>query len=142
MYAIIDSGGKQYRVVEGQRLAVEKLAGEVGDKVTFDNVLLVGGEGEASVGTPSVSRATVQGTIEEHGRAAKIVVFKFKRRKMYRRKRGHRQDQTLVRIDAISVGAGKAAAPKKAARSKKADSPAEKADAASGKGGGGIADGT
>ena len=103
MYAVIQSGGKQYRVFPGDLLSVEKLGGEVGDRITFEDVLLVGADEETQVGQPVVSGASVIGTIVDQARGDKIVVFKFKRRKMYRRKTGHRQYLTAVRIDEIKT---------------------------------------
>lgn len=103
MYAVIASGGKQYKVQAGETLRVEKLKGEVGQPITFDQVLLVG-EGETlRVGQPLVANARVKARIVEQDRARKILVFKYKRRKRYRRKLGHRQPYTAVRIDAIEV---------------------------------------
>ncbi|HSR52598.1 MAG TPA: 50S ribosomal protein L21 [Acidobacteriota bacterium] len=103
MYAIIRTGGKQYRVSEGDSIKVEKLEGEVGDAVDFEEVLMVGGDDGAQVGSPTLE-GKVTGTIAEHGKGKKVLVFKFKRRKMYRRKRGHRQPFTRVNIDKIQVG--------------------------------------
>ena len=102
MYAVVRSGGKQYRVSPGGSVRVEKLAGEVGSKVTLDEVLMIGGEGDVKIGTPTVDGASVSGTITAHGRGDKIRVFKMKRRKGYRRTQGHRQDYTEIRIDGIS----------------------------------------
>ena len=101
MYAVVKTGGKQVRVSPGQSIRVEKLAGDVGEAISFDEVLMVGGDGEARVGTPLVEGASVRGTIAEQGRGAKITVFKMKRRKGYRRKQGHRQDYTEVRVESI-----------------------------------------
>ena len=101
MYAVVKTGGKQVRVSPGASVRVEKLAGDVGDAITFDQVLLVGGEGEARIGTPLVEGASVRGTIAAQGRSPKIIVFKMKRRKNYRRKQGHRQDYTEVRVESI-----------------------------------------
>ena len=101
MYAVVKTGGKQVRVTPGQAVRVEKLPGEVGDTVTFDEVLLVGGDAEPKVGTPLVEGATVTGKITAQGRHPKITVFKLKRRKNYRRKQGHRQPYTEVTVDAI-----------------------------------------
>ncbi len=100
MYAVIASGGKQYKVETGQVLRLEKLAGEVGDKVELAPVLMIGGEGEPQIGQPHLEGA-VNATIIEQGKAKKIVVFKKKRRKGYRVKRGHRQPFTAVRIEDI-----------------------------------------
>lgn len=102
MYAVIATGGKQYRVSEGDRLRVETLEGDVGQKIVFDKVLMVGGDDAAKVGTPTLKGVTVEAEIEDHNRAKKIVVFKFKRRKNYRRKYGHRQPYTALKITRIS----------------------------------------
>ena len=106
MFAVIETGGKQYRVSEGDVLDVEllsELAAEDAQGVTFDRVLMVGGEGEARVGTPTVEGASVSASLVSAVRGPKIVVFKKKRRKGYRRTRGHRQDLHRIRIDAISA---------------------------------------
>lgn len=103
MYAIIQTGGKQYRVSEGQRLRVEKLSGAVGDEVTLDQVLLVGGDGEVRIGAPRVEGAQVTATITAQDRARKIIVFKKKRRKGYHKKQGHRQYFTELKITGISA---------------------------------------
>ncbi len=105
MYAIIESGGKQYRVAEGDLINLERLQGEIGEKVNFDRVLLVGDEETAHLGTPWVERGQVVGTIADQGKLGKIIVFKFKRRKGYRRRKGHRQLVTTVRIEKIALGA-------------------------------------
>jgi large subunit ribosomal protein L21 len=102
MYAVIKTGGKQYRVAEGDRLRVEKLAGNVGDAVTFDTVLLVGSGDGVKVGAPLVSGAKVQAKITAQDRAKKIIIFKFRRRKNYRRKTGHRQPFTALEITGIT----------------------------------------
>ena len=108
-FAIIESGGKQYRVGPGDLVDVEFLDGNVGEQVTFEEVLLVSGDEAPHLGSPTVFGARVVGTIEKQAKADKIVVFKFKRRKMYRRKRGHRQQFTRIRIDDILLlGEGKA----------------------------------
>lgn len=100
MYAIIETGGKQYAVSPGDYVRVEKLAGSVGDAIELSNVIAVSGE-DGALRTGSDAQATVTATIADHGRRAKINVFKFKRRKMYRRRIGHRQDFTQLRIDSI-----------------------------------------
>jgi large subunit ribosomal protein L21 len=101
MYAVIQTGGKQYRVMPGQDIQIEKLPGAVGDAVTFDQVLLTS-DGEAvRVGQPLVESSKVLGRILRQAKAKKVMVVKFKRRKDYRRKRGHRQPFTLVRIETI-----------------------------------------
>lgn len=102
MYAIIRTGGKQYRVSEGDTIRVEKLPGEVGGEVELSDVLMVGGE-KPLVGKPLVKGATVKAEIVAQDRAKKIVVFKFKRRKKYRRKAGHRQPYTELKITGIAV---------------------------------------
>lgn len=102
-YAVIRTGGKQYRVSEGQLVKIEKLAGEVGDKVTLGDVLFVGGNGEVKIGAPLVTDAKVTGEIVGQGKAKKVLVFKKKRRKSYSRQRGHRQHQTTLKITAIEA---------------------------------------
>jgi large subunit ribosomal protein L21 len=103
MYAIIKTGGKQYRVSKGQALRVEKLDGEVGDALDLEQVLLVGGDGETRIGTPFLDGAKVGATIKAQGRAKKIIVFKKKRRKGYHKKQGHRQAYTEIEITGISA---------------------------------------
>ena len=104
-YAVIRTGGKQYRVSEGDLVKVEKLVGAVGDKVTLADVLFVGGNGagEVKIGSPLVSNAKVTGEIVSQARAKKILVFKKKRRKSYSRQHGHRQYQTTLKITAIEA---------------------------------------
>jgi large subunit ribosomal protein L21 len=102
MYAVIKTGGKQYRVSEGDRLRVEKLAGEVGGTVELGEVLMLGGDAP-KVGKPTVPGAKVVAEIVAQDRAKKIIVFKIKRRKNYRRKNGHRQPFTELRIKAIQA---------------------------------------
>ncbi|BDG09907.1 MAG TPA: 50S ribosomal protein L21 [Anaeromyxobacteraceae bacterium] len=99
MYAVIRTGGKQYRVTEGDRLKVEKVEAEVGGKLTFD-VLLVGGEGEAKVGRPVVEGAAVEGEVVSHGKHKKVINFR-KKKEGWTKKRGHRQPFTEVRITAV-----------------------------------------
>jgi large subunit ribosomal protein L21 len=103
MYAVIETGGKQYRVEPGQTVVVEKLAGDEGAAVEFDRVLLVSsGDGaDVKVGQPVLSGARVTGQIVEHTLGEKLIVFKFRRRKNYVRKNGHRQEYTAVKIDQI-----------------------------------------
>ncbi|MCK6257906.1 50S ribosomal protein L21 [Fictibacillus sp. WQ 8-8] len=101
MYAIIQTGGKQVRVEEGQVIYVEKLDVEAGDTVTFEDVLMVGGD-SLKVGAPLLDGVTVTGKVEKHGRGQKVVVYKFKAKKNYRRKQGHRQPYTKVVIDKIN----------------------------------------
>ena len=101
MYAVIRTGGKQYRVAKNDVIKVEKLAGAAGATVKFDEVLMVGDGAKAMIGTPLVKGATVTATVLEQGKGEKIVVFKKKRRKNYRRKIGHRQLETVLRIAEI-----------------------------------------
>ena len=101
MYAVIETGGKQYRVNQGDIIKVEKLTADVGEKVDFDRIILVGEGADVKVGSPIVDGASVSGTVVEQDRHRKIIVFKMKRRKNYRRKQGHRQDYTGVLIDNI-----------------------------------------
>ena len=100
-YAVIRTGGKQYRVAEGDIVKVEKLPGDIGEKITLSDVLFVGGNGEVKIGTPLVTDAKVTGEIVGQMRAKKIIVFKKKRRKSYSRQQGHRQYQTALKITAI-----------------------------------------
>jgi large subunit ribosomal protein L21 len=104
MYAVIKTGGKQYRVAADEKLAIEKVVGEAGSEVVFTDVLMVGGDGTAKIGAPAVAGAKVVAEVVEQGRAPKVIAFKKRRRKNSRRKRGHRQHQTVVRIKEI-VGA-------------------------------------
>jgi len=103
MYAVVSTGGKQYRVQKGETLRVEKIPGEVGSKVTFDKVLMVADGENIRVGQPLLEKAAVQASIVEQDKAKKILVFKYKRRKRYRRKKGHRQPYTAIRIDGIEA---------------------------------------
>ncbi len=112
MYAIIEAGGKQYRVSEGDLIDVERRSGEVGQAVNFQEVLLVGDQETIHVGKPVLPGALVVGTIAEQGKGAKVIVFKFKRRKKYRKKQGHRQLFTRVKIDQIELDGQKRRKPK------------------------------
>ncbi|KGF03142.1 50S ribosomal protein L21 [Anaerococcus lactolyticus] len=103
MYAIIKTGGKQYKVSEGDLVRVEKLAYEVGETVDFDQVLLVSNDGDLKVGAPLVEGAKVTATVEDQNKDKKIVVYKYKPKKQYRKKHGHRQPYTLVKINSISL---------------------------------------
>jgi large subunit ribosomal protein L21 len=103
MYAVINTGGKQYKVQQGETLRIEKIVGDVGSKVTFDKVLMVADGETIRVGQPVIEQAAVQASIVEQDKAKKILVFKYKRRKRYRRKQGHRQPYTAIRIDGIEV---------------------------------------
>ncbi len=104
-YAIIKTGGKQYRVAPGDVIAVEKLDGEPGTELHFDEVLLTSRDGSVQVGTPTVAGVRVTAQVLRQGRAKKILIFKKKRRKNYRRRQGHRQAQTTVRVAAITGAA-------------------------------------
>ena len=105
MFAVIRTGGKQYKVAPNDVIAVEKLAGEPGATIELAEVLMVGDGASSSTGTPLLVGATVSATLVEHRRADKIIVFKKKRRQNYRRKNGHRQHQTVLRITGINAGA-------------------------------------
>jgi len=120
MFAVIKTGGKQYRVAADDKLKVEKVAGEVGDIITFGEVLVVGGD-TPTLGTPAVSGASVAAEVLDQGRGPKVIAFKKRRRKNSRRKRGHRQEFTLVRItEILTDGAkpSKKAAPKRTKKPK------------------------
>jgi large subunit ribosomal protein L21 len=103
MQAVIETGGKQYRVSEGDVIYIEKLPQEAQEKITFDKVLAVVGDGISNFGTPTVTGATVTGSIVKNGRSKKITVYKMHSKKNYRRKQGHRQPYTKVQIEKISV---------------------------------------
>lgn len=102
MYAIIETGGKQIKVTEGQEIFVEKLASDVDEEVTFDQVLFIGGDA-VKVGNPYVEGASVTAKVERHGRGKKITVFKYKPKKNYSRKQGHRQPYTKLVIEKINA---------------------------------------
>jgi large subunit ribosomal protein L21 len=128
MYAVIRTGGKQYRVAPEDVLDVERVSGEAGAKIEFADVLLVGGgDGEPQIGAPLLSGVTVAAEVVEHHRGDKIIVFKKKRRANYRRKQGHRQELTTIRITDILTGGEK---PKRAAKAEAAPAPAESQTAA------------
>ncbi len=101
MYAVLKTGGKQYKVVEGEEIKVEKIEANVGDSITLSEVLMVAGEGEPKVGTPFLSGVAVTAEVLDQMKAPKIIIFKKKRRKKYRRKNGHRQPLTKLKITAI-----------------------------------------
>ena len=103
MYAVIETGGKQYKVSEGDVIFVEKLDAAEGDSVTFDKVLILADGENISVGSPAVDGATVTAKVEKQGKARKIYVFKMKRKKNYRRKKGHRQPYTKLTIEKINA---------------------------------------
>ncbi len=120
MFAVIKTGGKQYKVAKDDVIVVEKLPGEAGSEVRLDQVLMLAGDDGANVGTPLIDGATVSATVVEQRRADKVIVFKRKRRKNYRRTKGHRQEQTVLRIvEILEAGAKRAAAKKPAAKKAK-----------------------
>ena len=127
MYAIIESCGKQYKVAEGDVVFFEKLDAEEGKKVTFDKVILVSEEGKVQIGNPYVKGVKVEGKVVSHGKGKKIIVFKMKAKKNYRRKQGHRQPYTKVEITSIKTTAKKAEAKTASAKAetKKATEKAE-----------------
>ena len=126
MYAIIESCGKQYKVAEGDVVFFEKLDAEEGKKVTFDKVILVSEEGKIQVGNPYVKGIKVEGKVVSHGKAKKIIVFKMKAKKNYRRKQGHRQPYTKVEITEIKTAAKKTATTAKKAETVEAKTAATK----------------
>jgi large subunit ribosomal protein L21 len=130
MYAVIRTGGKQYRVSPGDVIEVEKLSGEAGEIIQLSQVLMLGGEGSAQIGAPTVSGASVAAEVIAQKRGTKVIVFKKKRRKSYRRKRGHRQHLTALRITEILTGGKKPSqtAAKPAAAKKQAKTDAKKAE--------------
>ncbi|MBI5801529.1 MAG: 50S ribosomal protein L21 [Verrucomicrobia bacterium] len=103
MYAVLETGGKQYRVSAGDTLEIERLAVEAGQPVTFDRVLLVNADGKSTVGSPTVASATVVADVVAHKRGQKLIAFKMKRRKGYHRTVGHRQELTVVKITEIKA---------------------------------------
>ena len=124
MYAIVEIAGQQFKVAKDQKVYVHRLQGAEGSEVTFDNVMLVEDKGNVTIGAPAIVGATVKAKILSHLQGDKVIVFKKKRRKGYRRKNGHRQDFSLVQIDAISASAPK----KKVAPKKTADKAEKKKD--------------
>jgi large subunit ribosomal protein L21 len=103
MYAVIKTGGKQYKVAAGDKLKVEKLAGDVGSTVVLDKVLVITDGDNTTIGAPLISGAKVNATVVSHGRADKVMIFKFRRRKHYRKTQGHRQSFTEIQIDKIAA---------------------------------------
>lgn len=103
MHAIVETGGKQYKVAVGETLDVEKLDVQVGDSVSLDKVLMVFGDDSAQVGNPIVEGAHVAATVVEHGKGKKVVIFKYRPKQRYRLKKGHRQQYTRLHIDAIEA---------------------------------------
>ncbi len=118
MFAVIKTGGKQYRVEPDDVIRIERIAGEAGDEVAFDDVLMLGADGDTTLGAPLVDGAKVLGTLVEQARGKKIIVFKKKRRKNYRRRNGHRQELSIVRITDIAGPGGKMKAAAKEAPQK------------------------
>lgn len=112
MYAIVEISGKQFRVAKDEIVKVPSQNAAVNDKLNFSNVMLVDDDGKVSVGTPFVKDAIVAATVVEHGRDRKVIVFKKKKRKAYKVKRGHRQGYTMISIDSVAIAKPKAAAPK------------------------------
>ena len=131
MFAVIKTGGKQYRVAAQDTITVAKLTGEPGQSVTFDQVLMLSNDNGVEVGAPLVSGVTVTATVVEHTRGEKVIAFKKRRRQNSRRKRGHRQDYTVVRIAEILAGGEKPKAASKAKSTQAAAPEAAPADAAS-----------
>jgi large subunit ribosomal protein L21 len=103
MYAIVNTGGKQYKIKQGDILRVEKIPGEVGSPVSFDKVLMFSDGENVNIGRPVLDNVAVKGHIVDQGKGKKIIVFKYKRRKRYRRKLGHRQQYTEIKIDSIEA---------------------------------------
>jgi large subunit ribosomal protein L21 len=130
MFAVIRTGGKQYRVAKDDIISVEKLDGGEGASVTLDQVLMIGNGKNATIGAPLVASASVTATVLEQARADKIIVFKKKRRKDYRRKAGHRQNLTVLRINDIRASGDKATAQKTETKKAAAEKPAAKKPAA------------
>ena len=128
MYAVVMTGGKQYRVSAGDKIRVEKLNAEAGSTVSLDKVLVIGGEGETMVGAPYVEGASVEAEVVENGKADKVIIFKYKAKKDYRKKQGHRQPYTELKINGISVNGAKKS---KAAEAPKTEEAAEKTDLSS-----------
>lgn len=112
MYAVIKTGGKQYRVQEGDVITIEKLNANVGDKVEFDEVLVLGEGADIKVGTPFLDGVKVFGTVTENGKGKKVIIFKYKSKKDYRKKQGHRQPYTMVEITGLGTDKPAKAAPK------------------------------
>ena len=121
MYAVIKTGGKQYKVVAGERLKVQKIVGDVGATVVIDKVLMISDDANTTIGSPLISGATVSATVLSHGRADKVMIFKFRRRKHYRKTQGHRQSFTEIQIgEILAAGASAEKAAPKATKAKAA----------------------
>ena len=127
MYAVIKTGGKQYKVEAGATLKVEKLLGEVGSKVVIDKVLMINDGENTTIGAPLIAGATVNATVLSHGRADKVMIFKFRRRKHYRKTQGHRQSFTEILINDVNGKGVVVAKPAVAAKPAAAPKPATKA---------------
>ena len=130
MYAVVKTGGKQYRVTKDDTILVEKLDADEGQTVTLSDVMLLGDGDKVTVGTPVVSDASVEARVVSQTRGPKIIIFRRKRRKNHRRTQGHRQDLTLLKITDINTSGKKAAKPAKKAAAKADAKPAAKKDAA------------
>ena len=101
MYAVIETGGKQYRVKAGDKLRLEKIHADEGEQISFDKVILLGKDDGPMIGTPYIKDAVVTGKVLEHGKDDKVIVFRYRRKKNYRKFRGHRQQYTLIQVDGI-----------------------------------------
>jgi large subunit ribosomal protein L21 len=123
MYAVIRTGGKQYRVIPGEKLKVEKLSGEVGSDISLDKVLMIADGDNVTIGAPLIAGATVPATVISHGRGDKVMIFKFRRRKHYRKTQGHRQSYTEIQIG--DFGGKSASKPASAAKSEGVAKPAK-----------------
>ncbi len=133
MYAVVKTGGKQYKVAKGDVIKVERLDGDAGDVIQLDEILMIGDGSKVTVGEPMISGAAIAAEILEQGRAKKVIVFKKRRRQNYRRKKGHKQHLSVLRVtDIMASGAKKGAAPKKAAAKPAAKKAAPKKAAATG----------
>ena len=102
MYAVVQTGGKQYKVAEGDTIEVNRVSGDAGSSLTIDNVLMLNQDGSVKIGSPTIEGAKVQAEVIKHTRGPKLIVWKMKRRKGYRNKNGHRQDLSLLKINKIS----------------------------------------
>lgn len=131
MFAVIKTGGKQYKVAEGDEIVIEKLAIDAGESVTFEDVLMLGDDKKVTIGEPVVAGASVVGTVSEQRKGAKVLIMKKRQRNTYRRKKGHRQLETVVTIESILADGKKAPAKKTAAKKAepKAEAPATEASA-------------
>ena len=125
MYAVVVTGGKQYRVCPGDKIGVENLNVEAGESVCLDKVLVLGGEGETMVGAPYVAGAAVDAEVVANGKADKVIIFKYKAKKDYRKKQGHRQPYTELKINGISVNGEVKAKAEEAPKAKAAEAPVD-----------------